>query len=198
MKKLLFILPILFILAIAACSKRIPNPDRNEVTWRFVVYDSNYRVVDSTPEMHYPDSALVTMLGPSVVKIPSPIDPHDSVDWANIASFFMLIGPSTVLPGIANIPVPAGGCAFASNFLYPTLDRTGWMLQRTENGKRINMFSEVRDGYIGTYSGFPYTMYINGIPYPAFDETDYINESWICGSTQGSCQMAPPFGPTGY
>jgi hypothetical protein len=69
------------------------------------------------------------------------------------------------------------------------------MLQRTENGKRINMFSAVRDnnGYNGENNDFPYLRYIDGMAYPNIDEQDFINESWLCGSTQGSCQMAPTF-----
>ena len=191
MKKYLL---ILLIVSIAACSKMHSNPVR-DVTWRFVVYDSNSRVVDSTAELHFPDSALVTMLGPNVVTTVPSLAPHDTVYWQKAASFFLLIGPSTLLPGIANIPVPSGGCAFSSNYLFPSLDRTGWMLQRTENGKRINMFSQVRgnNGYDGKYNDFPYLVYIDGIPYPNVAEQDHNNESWICGSTQGSCQMAPSF-----
>ena len=196
MKKLLLILAIV---SIAACSKMDPNPIHlgkgNEVSWRFVVYDSSNRVVDSTPELHFPDSALVTMLGSNVVTTIPSLAPHDTVDWLKAASFFMVVGPSTLLPGDANIPVPSGGCAFNVNYLFPSLDRTGWMLQRTENGIRINMFSQVQEnnGYNGKYNDFPYLLYINGLLYPNVAEQDYSNQSWICGSTQGSCQGAPPF-----
>lgn len=192
MKKLPLILAIL---SIVACAKRNPNPFDNEVTWRFVLYDSNSRVVDSTAELHFPDSALVTMLGPGVVSTVPPLAPHDTIYWLKAASFYMIIGPSTLLPGIANIPVPGGGCAFNVDYLFPSLDRTGWMLQRTEHGKRINMFTQIQNnnGYDGKFNDFLYLYYIDGSAYPNVAEQDYYNSSWLCGSTQGSCQMAPPF-----
>lgn len=108
----------------------------------------------------------------------------------------MLIGPSTLLPGAANIPVPTGGCAFSANWLFPSLDRTGWQLQRTENGKTIDMFPQKRDlnGYDGKMGDFPYLEYIDGVAYPNIDQQDWWQEYWLCGSTQGSCTMAPSFG----
>jgi hypothetical protein len=191
MKKLL---PILAILSIMACSKKVSNPFHNEVTWRFVLYDSNSRVVDSTPELHYPDSATVPMIGPNVVSIIPPLAPSDTEVWSQAAKFFMVIGPSTLLPGIANIQVPSDGCAFNILFTFPTLDRSGWMLQRTENGKRINMFAQIQgNGYDGKYNDFPYPEYLNGVAYPWVGELDLFNNNWLCGSTQGSCQMAPAF-----
>ena len=191
MKKLF---PILAILFIVACSKKDLNPLRHEVTWRFVLYDSNSRVADSTPELRYPDSAQVPMMGPNVVSVIPPLAPHDTTIWPQAARFFMLIGPSTLLPGIANIQVPSGGCAFNVIFTFPTLDRSGWMLQRTENGKRINMFAQIQgNGYDGKYNDFLYPEYLNGVAYPWVGELDVFNTNWLCGSTQGSCEMAPEF-----
>jgi hypothetical protein len=193
MKKLLLLLAIS---SLVACSKKDLNPYRHEVTWRFVLFDSTGRVADSTAELHYPDSALVTLLGKQVISTIPPLAPHDTLHWQMAATFFMIIGPSTVLPGIANIPVPDGGCAFHSNYLYPSLDRTGWMLQRTENGKRINMFAQIQggNGYDGKFNDFPYEYYVEGMLYPDFAEQDWYNANWICGSTQGSCTMGPDFG----
>jgi hypothetical protein len=191
MKKLF---PILAILFIVACSKKDLNPLHHEVTWRFVLYDSNSRVVDSTPELRYPDSASVPMMGPDVVSVIPPLAPHDTTIWPQEASFFVVIGPSTLLPGLANVQVPNGGCAFNILFTYPTLDRSGWMLQRTENGKRINMFAQIQgNGYDGKYNDFPYPEYLNGVAYPWVGQLDLFNDNWLCGSTQGSCQMAPAF-----
>jgi hypothetical protein len=191
MKKLL---PMLAILSIVACSKKDLNPHHHEVTWRFVLYDSNFRVVDSSPEYHYPDSAQVTMQGPLTISTIPPAGVHDTIIWPMAGQFFLLIGPSTLLPGLANIPVPSGGCAFNAIARYPTLDRTGWMLQRTENGKRINMFAQIQgNGYDGKYNDIPYPEYIDGVAYPWPGEQDIQNTNWVCGSTQGSCQMAPSF-----
>ena len=191
MKKLL---PFLAILSTVACSKKGTNPFRGEVTWRFVLYDSNSRVVDSTPELHYPDSATVPMIGPNVVSIIPPLAPHDTTIWPQAARFFMVVGPSTLLAGLANVQVPSGGCAFNILFTTPTLDRSGWMLQRTENGKRINMFAQIQgNGYDGKYNDFPYPEYFNGVAYPWVGELDLFNDNWLCGSTQGSCEMAPAF-----
>jgi hypothetical protein len=191
MKKLF---PILVILFIAACSKKDLNPFHHEVTWRFLLYDSNSRVVDSTPELRYPDSAVVPMLGPGVVSVIPPLAPIDTEYWPQSARFFMVIGPSTLLPGLANVRVPNGGCAFNILFTTPVLDRSGWMLQRTENGKRINMFAQIQgNGYDGKYNDFPFPEYINGVAYPWVGELDLFNNNWLCGSTQGSCQMAPAF-----
>jgi len=196
MKKILLILAIV---SFVACSKLHSPPGHfghsNEVTWRFVVYDSNSRVVDSTLEVHYPDSAIVPVLGPVVYSTISLEGNIDTAKWLPAASFFISIGPSVVLPGIANIPVPSGGCAFRSSYLWPSLDRTGWMLQRTQNGKRINMFSTIinNNGYDGKFNDFPYPLFIGGIRYPNMAQQDYSNLYWICDSTQGSCRMGPQF-----
>jgi len=188
MKKLL---PILVILSVVACSKKDLNPYHHDVTWRFVFYDSNNRVVDSSRELRYPDSGAVTMLGPDVISIRPPLAPFDTTIWPPVARFFMVIGPSTLTPypGIPGIQVPNGGCAFNVFETTPILDRTGWMLQRAENGKRIDMFATIQGGYDGKYNDFPYPEYIDGVPYPWIGELDNFNDNWLCGSTQGSCQM---------
>lgn len=188
MKKLL---PILVIVCAIACTKKVSKTWPGAVTWRFVLYDSNYRVVDSTPEYRYPDSALVTMSGPLSMSTIPPAGVHDTIVWPMAGSFFLLIGPSTLLPGVANIQVPSGGCAFNAVARYPTLDRSGWMLQRTENGKRIDMFTQPQNGYDGKYNDIPYPQYFDGVAYPSLWQQDIYNTNWVCGSTQGSCTMAP-------
>lgn len=190
MKKLL---PILVVLSLAACSKKDLNPFHHDVTWRFVFYDSNSRVVDSSPEMRYPDSESVTMLGPGVQYTLPVIPIADTEYWPEPARFFMVVGPTTLGSGTYNVQVSNGGCAFNVFETTPILDRTGWMLQRTENGKRINMFATIQGGYDGKYNDFPYPEYIDGVPYPWVGELDNFNDNWLCGSTQGSCQMAPAF-----
>lgn len=191
MKKLL---PILVVLAMAACSKKDLNPFHHDVAWRFVFYDSNSRVVDSSPWLRYPDSNAVTMAGPNTINVIPPFAPHDTTIWPQEARFFMVVGPSVLLPGIANVQVSNGGCAFNIILTTPVLDRSGWMLQRRENGKRINMFAQIQNnGYDGKYNDFPYPETINGVAYPWVGELDVFNDNWVCGSTQGSCQMAPAF-----
>lgn len=187
------ILPILGILSLVACSKKDLNPYHHEVSWRFVFYDSNYQVVDSSPEMRYPDSGTVTMLGPGVIYTLPPFPTPETQWWPQMANFYLVVGPATLLPGEVNVRVPDGGCAFNIFSTTPILDRTGWMLQRTENGKRINMFAQIQGGYDGKYNDFPYPEYIDGVPYPWVGELDNFNDNWLCGSTQGSCQMAPAF-----
>lgn len=187
MKKMI---PILVIVCAVACSKKDLNPYHRDVTWRFVFYDSNNNVVDSSRELRYPDSAAVTMLGPGVISTIPPIAPADTEYWPQVARFFMVIGPSTLLPGVANIQVPSGGCAFNIILTTPILDRSGWMLQRTENGKRIDMFATIQNNYYdGKWDDFPYPEYIDDVPYPWVGELDMFNNDWLCGSTQGSCEM---------
>jgi hypothetical protein len=186
-------LPILAILFVVACSKKDLNPLNHEITWRFVFYDSNNLVVDSSAELHFPDSGSVAMAGPGVTSVIPPIAPADTEYWPEVGRFFMVVGPKLLAPGVYNLQVPSGGCAFNIFLTSPILDRTGWMLQRTENGKRINMFAEVQGNYDGKYNDFPYPEYIDGVPYPWVGELDNRNDSWLCGSTQGSCQLAPAF-----
>lgn len=189
MKKLL---PILTVLFMAACSKQDLNPLHHEITWRFVFYDSNSRVVDSSAELHFPDSGAVTMQGPGVISTIPPIAPYDTVEWPELARLFLITGPRNLSSGGYNLQVPNGGCAFNIFLTTPILDRTGWMLQRTENGKRIDMFAQIQNGgYDGKYNDFPYAEYIDGAYYPWVGELDNANDNWVCGSTQGSCQMAP-------
>jgi hypothetical protein len=167
----------------------------DRVSWRFVLYDSNYRVVDSTSEI-YNDSGAVTLLGPGVIStIPlPPLAPHDITYWPVAASFFMVTGPRTQDLGFVTIPVVSGGCAFKVNISTPALDRSGWMLQRTEHGQRINMFSDIGgNNYDGKYNDFPYRVTIGGISYPTAAQSDRFNYSYNCGTTQGSCQMAPMY-----
>jgi hypothetical protein len=88
--------------------------------------------------------------------------------------------------------VQKGGCAFRSIYYFPTLDRTGWNIQRTEKGKTINMFAAPMDGgYDGRYNAFPYMNPFFSVPFPDPFETDLINTTWICGSEQGSCTISP-------
>src|ERR1700761_3949824 len=106
MKKLL---PLLAILSIVACSKKDLNPLNHEVTWRFVFYDSNNRVVDSSPELRYPDSAEVTMMGPDPVSTIPPLAPFDTTVWPEPGRFYLVVGPRLLAPGEYNLQVPAGG-----------------------------------------------------------------------------------------
>ena len=105
----------------------------------------------------------------------------------------MIVGPRTLTNEDYTLQVPNGGCAFNVFLTTPILDRSGWMLQRTENGHRIDMFAQIQNSYYdGKYNDFPYMEYIDGVPYPWVGELDNANDNWVCGSTQGSCQMAPP------
>jgi hypothetical protein len=85
---------ILAILSFAACTKKGKTlwHGTDQVSWRFVLYDSSNRVVDSTSEL-YADSGAVTLLGPGVVSTIPPLAPHDTVSWPVAASFFMVTGP---------------------------------------------------------------------------------------------------------
>lgn len=90
-------------------------------------------------------------------------------------------GPSTLLPGVANIQVPNGGCAFNIILTTPVLARSGWMLQRTENGKTINMFAQIQDaGNDRKYNDFPFPEYIDGVAYPWVGELDVFNTNPTC------------------
>jgi hypothetical protein len=56
------------------------------------------------------------------------------------------------------------------------------------------MFAQIQgNGYDGKCNDFPYPEYLNGVAYPWVGQLDLFNNNWLCGSTQGSCQMAPAF-----
>ena len=185
---------ILAIVSFAACTKKGKpiSHGTDQVSWRFVLYDSNSRVVDSTVEI-YTDSGAVTLSGPGVTSVIPPFAPHDTVYWPGAASFFLVTGPRTQDIIFTTIPIVSGGCAFQVNITTPILDRKGWMLQRTENGQRINMFSDIQGGYDGKYNDYPYRTTIDGISYPNITQLDRFIYSYNCGTTQGSCQMAPTY-----
>jgi len=183
---------ILAIVSFAACTMK-GKPvwhGADRVSWRFVLYDSNSRVVDSTVEL-YTDSGAVTLSGPGVT---STIPPNYTVYWPDAASFFLVTGPRTQNLGFTTIPIVSGGCAFKVSITFPILNRSGWMLQRMENGQRINMFSDNGgNNYDGKYNDYPYRTIIDGISYPNITQLDRFIYSYNCGTTQGSCQMAPTY-----
>jgi hypothetical protein len=181
---------------LVGCAKiHLPAPPEkgfgNQVSWRFVEYDSNNHVVDSTPEIVISDSVIYAqILGPNPVSL-MPIT-GDTLYWLPAASCSILVGPSNFGSQFGNPQVVKGGCAINVVYNNPTLDRSGWNLQRTEDNRTINMFvTNMLSGYDGKYSDFPYPNYYDGIPYPNGWQSDYVNLSWICGTTQGSCQLSP-------
>jgi hypothetical protein len=191
------ILPVLALTFLAACSKiHLPTPPEkgfgNLVSWRFVEYDSTNRVVDSTRWIATTDSILnPAILGPGVISI-APIPGPDTIYWQPAAIFEIIVGPYNFGPQLGNLQVAKGGCAINVIYNQPTLDRSGWNLQRTENGRTIDMFAPNQlSSYDGKYNDFPYPNYYNGVAFPDPGQSDYVNESWICGSTQGSCQLSP-------
>lgn len=189
----LLLLPVIF----AGCSKihDLPYPHEkgvgNEVSWRFVLYDSLNRIVDSTPEISDADSVMEPPVsGPNVVSVIPII--KDTIYWQPAASFAILTGPYDFGPQLGNLQVVKGGCAVNVIYNDPTLDRSGWNLQRTEKGHTIDMFVPAElSGYDGKYNDYPYPDYYDGIPYPSPFESNLENTSWICGTTQGSCRLSP-------
>jgi len=171
-----------------ACSKRIIE---SPVSWRLVLLDSNDRVVDSTREIFAGDSLNVKIQGPAPISLIPPLAPQDTIYWALGATFGIIVGPGNNGPAFGNQPIINGGCAVQVSYLNPTLDRSGWMLQRTQGGTRINMFKNNQpNSYDGSNNSFPYPVYVDGIAYPSPHESDPINVSYTCGATQGSCVLS--------
>ena len=182
---------------LAGCSKRhnFPIPPEkgfgNQVSWRIVVYDSNNVVVDSTRWIAVTDSIdYPQLLGPSVFNL-APLPGNDTISWQQ-PYFAIIVGPYNLGPQLGNTQIVKGGCGINSVYNDPTLDRTGWNLQRSENHKVINMFAApVNKSYDGKYNDFPYPGSFNGVKFPSPGESNIVNTSWICGTTTGSCQLFP-------
>lgn len=171
----------LTLVLLTACSKvRQILPKKgfgNQVSWRFVVYDSTSSVVDSTSWISFTDSLeYPPLLGPSVSGWQQP-------------DLGIIVGPYNLGAQFDNTQIVKGGCGVTSFVVVPTLDRTGWNLQRSENGKVIDMFtSPVDSSYDGKYNDFPYPA-PDGLPSPW--ESNEVDISWICGTTAGSCKLFP-------
>jgi hypothetical protein len=195
--KLLYIISAILVLTSCSKFREFPFPPEkgfgDQVSWRYVLYDSTGQVVDSTRELSTTDTAGVPLLGPSVISVAPELGPHDTIYWGQGAlPFNIVVGPSNFGPQYA--PVQKGGCGFRSIYYFPTLDRSGWNVQRTENGRTINMFAApMTGGYDGRYNDFPYPNIYFPEPFPSPFETDLINTTWICGSTQGSCTVSSVF-----